>query len=86
MAAIPAGAATTRADIAVYTAKALVDPRTRNKRLTIAPPSNLASQQDLVRIWMEVSGQQIETTYMTSQELERQIDGARLRLTLLLHF
>lgn len=70
-----AGVASTRKDIAAFTAKSLDDPRTLNKRLVIAPPCNFATQPELVKIWEAVSGQKIQQTPISAQELEQQING-----------
>ncbi|KAK9841364.1 hypothetical protein WJX74_004558 [Apatococcus lobatus] len=70
------GVATTRRDIAIYTAKSLDDPRTLNKRLVIAPSCNFATQTDLVRKWEGVSGQKIQMELMKAEELEAQIQGS----------
>lgn len=73
-----AGVANTRADIAAYTAKALDDPRTLDKRFVIAPSCNFATQPDLLRIWEGVSGQKMNTEQISAEELQDQIQGETL--------
>ena len=62
-------------DIVTYAAKALVDPRTENKRMIVCPPVNQASQNDLIALWERISGQKPSTEVMSTQELDQQIKG-----------
>ena len=70
-----AGLANAMGDIVTYAAKALVDPRTENKRVIIRPEANMASQHDLIALWERVSGKKVTRNYMSAEELDRQIEG-----------
>lgn len=74
-----AGVSTLTTDIAAYAAKALTDPRTENKRLIVAPPQNVASQNDLIALWEKVSGKQLGRKHLSATELQKQIQGQPLR-------
>ena len=76
---MPAGLANATEDIVTYAAKALLDPRTENKRLIICPAANKASQNDLITLWERVSGQKLSRNVMTAEELDKQIQGVRRR-------
>lgn len=67
--------ATTREDIAAYTAKAVADPRTLNKRLIIQPAKNVLTQTELVNLWESISGQQVSRQYMSAEDLQGAIKG-----------
>ncbi|KAL3133019.1 hypothetical protein ABBQ38_006928 [Trebouxia sp. C0009 RCD-2024] len=71
------GVSTLTTDIAAYAAKALTDPRTENKRLIVAPPQNVASQNDLIALWEKVSGKQLGRKHLSATELQKQIQDAQ---------
>ena len=62
-------------DIVTYAAKALVDPRTENKRVIVCPSVNQASQNDLIALWERISGQKLGRKVMSAEELDQQIKG-----------
>lgn len=72
---LSAGVATTRENIAAYTAKAAVDPHTLNKRLIIRPPENIVSQNELISLWERISGNQVRRCHMSEEELQKNIEG-----------
>ena len=71
-----AGYMTVSEDTAAFTAKAVLDPRTLNKRLHIRLPSNLLSQRDLIATWERLAGHPVKTSVMTAQEVDDSISGA----------
>lgn len=68
-------------DIVTYAAKALIDPRTENKRVIIRTEANMASQHDLIALWERISGKKVTRNYMSAEELDRQIEGGVGSLT-----
>lgn len=82
-----AGLANTKEDIVTYAAKALMDPRTENKRVVICPAANKVSQNELVKLWERISGRQVNKKLMSAEELDKQIEGMRwVQLHILLCF
>ncbi|XP_010498379.1 PREDICTED: isoflavone reductase homolog P3-like [Camelina sativa] len=63
----------TEEDIVAYTMKAVDDPRTLNKILYIHPPKNIVSQNDMVRLWERKIGKTLEKTYVSEEELLKNI-------------
>ena len=70
-----AGLANAMEDIVTYAAKALIDPRTENKRVIIRTEANMASQHDLIALWERISCKKVTSNYMSAEELDRQIEG-----------
>ncbi|KMT11448.1 hypothetical protein BVRB_5g107720 [Beta vulgaris subsp. vulgaris] len=46
-------------DVGTYTVKAIDDPRTLNKTIYIRPPENILSQRELVKMWEDLSGKEL---------------------------
>lgn len=65
----------TEDDIVAYTLKAVDDPRTLNKILYIHPPNNIVSQNDMVDVWERKIGKTLEKTYVSEEELLKNIKG-----------
>ncbi|OMO75175.1 NmrA-like protein [Corchorus olitorius] len=63
-------------DIATYTIRAVDDPRTLNKTLYIMPPKNIYSLNELVALWEKLIGKTLEKTYVTEEQLLKQIQEA----------
>ena len=79
-----AGLANAMEDIVAYAAKALVDPRTENKRVVVCPAANKATQNDLIALWERISGKKVSKSYMSAEELDQQIKGGLHFILLLL--
>ena len=63
-------------NIAAYTAATLDDPRTANKILYIAPPTNsFWSQNELIKLYEKLSGKQVERHDVSSDDLQQRIAG-----------
>ena len=68
------------ANIADYTARALLDPRTENKVLRIAPPSNTFwSQNQIVDLYEKLSGTRVQRVPVSPDQMRQAIDGTFLR-------
>ncbi|CAN8292397.1 unnamed protein product [Cochlearia groenlandica] len=63
----------TEEDIVAYTLKAVDDPRTLNKILYIHPAKNIVSQNDMVGLWERKIGKTLEKTYVSEEELLKNI-------------
>lgn len=59
------------ADIGAYTIMSIDDPRTLNKTLSIRP--ELISPNEIVAIWEKKIGHTLEKTYVTREEIMKQI-------------
>lgn len=62
-------------DIATYTIKTIDDPRTLNKTLYLRPPENILSQGELVNMWEQLIGKELEKTTISAQEFLDSIKG-----------
>nr|QRW27926.1 eugenol synthase 6 [Ocimum basilicum] len=71
-------------DIAVYTIKAAVDPRTLNKILYIKPPHNVYSFNELVACWEKKIGNTLEKIYVPEEQLLKQIQESPIPVNLIL--
>ncbi|KAI3461931.1 hypothetical protein Pfo_018594 [Paulownia fortunei] len=71
-------------DIAVYTVKAVDDPRTLNKILYMRPPANILSFNELVAMWEFKIGKYLEKTHILEDELLKNIQDAPMPLNVLL--
>ncbi|KAK6938839.1 NmrA-like domain [Dillenia turbinata] len=60
-------------DIGTYTIKAVDDPRTLNKTLCLRPPNNIYSMNELVALWEKKIGKTLEKTYVTEEEILKNI-------------
>lgn len=61
-------------DVGVYTIKAVDDPRTLNKIMYIRPPANVLTQKELVELWEQKTGQIVDKTYVSHEEIRRQME------------
>ncbi|XVE93648.1 hypothetical protein REPUB_Repub01dG0212200 [Reevesia pubescens] len=71
-------------DIGTYTIKAVDDPRTLNKVLYIRPPLNTYSFNDLVSLWEKKIGKTLERTYVSEEQLLKNIQEATIPLNVIL--
>ncbi|XAR73852.1 hypothetical protein NMG60_11007960 [Bertholletia excelsa] len=71
-------------DIAMYTIKAVADPRTQNKRLYLRPPANVLSLNELVSLWEQKIGKNLERAYISEDQLLKNIQEAPMPLNILL--
>ncbi|XP_054777617.1 phenylcoumaran benzylic ether reductase POP1-like [Prosopis cineraria] len=56
-------------DIAIYTIKAVDDPRTLNKTLYVKPEANIYSFNELVSLWEKKIGKSLERVYVPEDQL-----------------
>ncbi|GLT58017.1 hypothetical protein SLA2020_309440 [Shorea laevis] len=63
-------------DIATYTIKAVDDPRTLNKILCVRPPKNTLSFNEVVAIWEKLIGKTLEKTYISEEQILKDIQEA----------
>ncbi|XVE66985.1 hypothetical protein DITRI_Ditri08aG0124000 [Diplodiscus trichospermus] len=63
-------------DIGTYTIKAVDDPRTLNKILYIRPPLNTYSFNDLTSLWEKMIGKTLERSYVSEEQLLKNIQEA----------
>lgn len=61
-------------DIAKYTAKTLDDPRTVNKTVYIRPQDNVLTQNELVKIWEKLTGNDLEKTNIAAKDFLANIE------------
>ncbi|KAM7517196.1 hypothetical protein LguiA_006779 [Lonicera macranthoides] len=71
-------------DIGTYTIKAVDDPRTLNKILYIRPPKNIYSFNDLVSLWENKIGKTLERTYVSEEQLLKNIQEAPIPINIVL--
>ncbi|KAJ9562059.1 hypothetical protein OSB04_007219 [Centaurea solstitialis] len=71
-------------DIALYTIKAVDDPRTLNKTLIFRPPANILSFNEIVSIWESKIGKTLEKTYLSEEQLIKNIQEAPFGLAIVL--
>ncbi|CAI0437990.1 unnamed protein product [Linum tenue] len=63
-------------DIGAYTIRAVDDPRTLNKILYIRPPANTICFNDLVSLWEKKIGKTLERSYISEEQLLKNIRGS----------
>lgn len=71
-------------DIAIYTIKAVDDPQTLNKVLYVRPPQNTISLNELVYLWEEKIGKTLEKTYISEEQMLRNIQEASFPMNAIL--
>ncbi|XP_006349596.1 isoflavone reductase homolog [Solanum tuberosum] len=71
-------------DIGIYTIKAVDDPRTLNKILYVKPPHNLITLNELVSLWENKTGKNLERIYVPEEQLLNNIQEASFPLNLAL--
>ncbi|KAI3726509.1 hypothetical protein L1987_66306 [Smallanthus sonchifolius] len=68
-------------DIALTTIKAVDDPRTLNKTLIFRPPGNILSFNEIVSIWESKIGKTLGRTYVSEDQLLKNIQEAPSELS-----
>lgn len=71
-------------DIAMYTIRAVDDPRTLNKILYIKPPKNVYSFNELIALWERKIGKSLEKEYVPEEQLLKQIQESPFPLNVIL--
>jgi len=56
-------------DIAMYSIKVANDPRTCNRVVVYRPSKNIISQNDLILLWEQKSGQNFHKDFLTEEEI-----------------
>ncbi|MFS7973235.1 putative NmrA-like domain, NAD(P)-binding domain superfamily [Helianthus anomalus] len=69
-------------EIALTTIKAVDDPRTLNKTLIFRPPGNTLSFNEIVSIWESKIGKTLEKTYVTEEQVLKNIQEAPFGLSI----
>ncbi|CAA7395500.1 unnamed protein product [Spirodela intermedia] len=62
-------------DVAAYAVKTIDDPRAENKTVYIRPPENVLSQLELVRIWEDLIGRQLDKLSLSVDDLFTAMKG-----------
>ena len=62
-------------DVATYTMKTIDDPRTLNKTVYLRPPENILTQRQLVQIWENMVGKQLQKITIPAQDFLASIKG-----------
>ena len=62
-------------DIAMYTIKAIDDPRTLNKTVYIRPPENILSQREVVQIWEKLIGKELPKSSISAEQFLSSMEG-----------
>lgn len=73
-----AGVFMKESDVAAFTISTVDDPRTLNKTLYLRPPGNTVSMNELVTVWEEKLGKNLERNYISEEELLQRIQGINL--------
>ncbi|KAL7604480.1 hypothetical protein Lser_V15G19659 [Lactuca serriola] len=71
-------------EIALTTIKTIDDPRTLNKALIFRPPGNTLSFNEIVSIWENKIGKTLERTYVSEEQLLKNIKEAPFGLSIVL--
>ncbi|KAA8531238.1 hypothetical protein F0562_005947 [Nyssa sinensis] len=56
-------------DVAVYTVKAVTDPRVANRVIIYRPPGNIVSQLELISSWEKKTGRSLIKTYVPEEAI-----------------
>lgn len=62
-------------DIAIYTIKAVDDPKTLNKILYIRPPHNIVTINEVISLWEKKTGKNLERVYVPEEQVLKNIQG-----------
>ncbi|KAL5550860.1 hypothetical protein UlMin_001036 [Ulmus minor] len=62
-------------DVATYTMKTIDDHRTLNKTVYLRPPENILTQRQLVQIWENMIGKQLQKITIPAQDFLASIKG-----------
>jgi hypothetical protein len=65
-------------DIAVYTIRAIDDPRTLNKILYMRPPANIISHNELILMWERKAGKTLQISRILEVDLLEWIKGTSI--------
>ncbi|KAH9312918.1 hypothetical protein KI387_027953 [Taxus chinensis] len=65
-------------DVATYTIKTAVDPRSENKTVYIRPPANILSQREVIELWEKQSGNVLEKISISREEFLNLMKGQNL--------
>ncbi|KAM0927501.1 hypothetical protein ACQ4PT_002916 [Festuca glaucescens] len=71
-------------DIAVYTVRAIDDPRTLNKIIYMRPPTNILSHNELISMWERKAGKTLHIVRITEVNLLEWIQEKAFPLNILL--
>lgn len=64
-------------DIAMYTMKAINDPRTLNRTMYLRPPKNILSQREVVETWEKLIGKKLQKSSISKDEFLASMKGTR---------
>lgn len=62
-------------DIAMYTIKAIDDPRTLNKTLYLRPLKNILSQREVVQVWEKLIGKELQKSSISEKDFLATLKG-----------
>lgn len=62
-------------DVATCAMLAAADPRALNKVLYVRPPANVLSQMEVVKIWEELIGKELEKAYVEEDDWLASMEG-----------
>jgi hypothetical protein len=65
-------------DIAVYTIRAIDDPRTLNKILYMRSPANIISHNELILMWERKAGKTLQISRILEVDLLKWIKGTSI--------
>ncbi|PON74012.1 Hopanoid-associated sugar epimerase [Trema orientale] len=80
----PKGVLVDEEDIAIYTIKAVEDPRTLNKTLYLRPPANTLSFNEIVSLWEKKIDKTLEKIYVPEDQVLKNIQESTFPLNLIL--
>jgi hypothetical protein len=69
-------------DVATIIIKAIDDPRTLSKQLVYRPKPNTLSMNEIVEIFEEKTGHNLEKTYIPGPVIRAQLDGKGMLMNL----
>jgi hypothetical protein len=69
-------------DIAIYTMRAVDDPRTLNKILYMRPPTNIVSHNELISMWERKAGKTLQIVRIPEVDLLEWINGTSMTVQL----
>ncbi|KAK6947332.1 NmrA-like domain [Dillenia turbinata] len=62
-------------DVATYTIKTIDDPRTLNKTIYLRPPDNILSQMQIIDMWEQLIGKQLQKISISGPDLLSSMKG-----------
>ncbi|XP_021725594.1 isoflavone reductase homolog [Chenopodium quinoa] len=65
-------------DVATYAVKTIDDPRVVNKTINIRPPENILSQRELVQMWENLTGKDLNKHTISAQDFLAPMKDAEL--------